>query len=77
MDHRRYYNRYQRTVPSATAPRQETVPYDKDDCCIMPTTLAMVYAPTQKFEQIYDLTSALSYGTIFKCLNMPFTGKRC
>ena len=36
--------------------------------------LAMVYAPVQKFENIYDMEKALSAGTIFKDLDLPFMG---
>lgn len=41
-------------------------------------SLAMVYAPKQSFDMLYDLQSALCNGTIFKELNMPFApGRRC
>lgn len=77
MDNRRYYNRYQRPMPSVITQRQLETNDGYGECSINASTLAMVYARAQKFEQIYDLTSALNYGTIFKCLNMPFSGKRC
>ena len=36
--------------------------------------LAMVYSPLQGFKDIYDLDTALSRGTIFKELDLPFMG---
>lgn len=77
MDTRRYYNRYQRTMPSATQRQQITVTTENTDNCLNPTSLAMVYAPEHCFGDLYDLTSALNYGTIFRNLNLQFMGKRC
>ena len=37
--------------------------------------LAMVYAPLQDFENIYEEGDALMAGTIFKDLDLPFMGK--
>ncbi len=34
--------------------------------------LGFAYVPNQKFENIYDTKEALSNGTIFKSLNIPF-----
>ena len=36
--------------------------------------LASVYAPTQEFRRLYDYDTALSSGTIFEELNLPFMG---
>lgn len=36
--------------------------------------LAMVYAPNQSFDELYDLEAALSAGTVFKELDLPFKG---
>ena len=36
--------------------------------------LASVYAPTQMFRNLYDRETALSRGTIFKELDLPFMG---
>ena len=36
--------------------------------------LASVYAPTQVFRNLYDRETALSRGTIFKELDLPFMG---
>lgn len=38
--------------------------------------LAMGYVPDQKFQKTFDLSRALSYGTIFPELCKPFCGKR-
>ena len=36
--------------------------------------LASVYAPTQVFRNLYDCETALSHGTIFEELDLPFLG---
>lgn len=36
--------------------------------------LASMYAPLQKFKDIYDKETALSEGTVFAELNLPFMG---
>ena len=36
--------------------------------------LAMVYSPVQRFENMYDLDTALAAGTLFKALDLPFMG---
>lgn len=77
MDTRRYYNRYQRTVPYPMERQQVTVNTDTNKNCLLPTSLAMVYAPKQCFDELYDLKSALCHGTIFRSLNLQFMGKRC
>ncbi len=37
--------------------------------------LASVYAPIQVFRNLYDLDTALSRGTVFKELDLPFLGQ--
>ena len=37
--------------------------------------LGMVYAPLQEFTEIYDRTTALSQGTVFRALDLPFMGE--
>ena len=37
--------------------------------------IAMAYVPWQKFKDIYEPPKALMVGTIFKELDLPFTGK--
>lgn len=37
--------------------------------------LAMVYSPIQRFENIYDMDTALNQGTVFKELDLPFMGE--
>ncbi|MBQ7624100.1 MAG: spore coat associated protein CotJA [Clostridia bacterium] len=36
--------------------------------------LAMAYVPRQEFKEIYDMPKALSRGTIFAQLDLPFGG---
>lgn len=36
---------------------------------------AMVYAPIQSFGELYEPDEGLSQGTIFRQLDLPFTGK--
>ena len=45
----------------------------RKDACDFPS-LAMVYAPYQRWEQILDLEAALACGTLFRELNKPFEG---
>lgn len=41
-------------------------------------SLAMAYVPWQRFENIYDnLEKAYTSGTIFRDLDLTFTGRRC
>lgn len=42
--------------------------------CLQGYPLAMVYAPAQPFENIYDRDAWLARGTIFKALDFPFKG---
>lgn len=44
--------------------------------CLDSYPLAMVYAPKQAFENLYDREMWLSKGTIFKALDFPFKGAR-
>ena len=37
--------------------------------------LAMVYAPLQKFDNLYDKKTALEQGTMFAELDLPFMGE--
>lgn len=39
-------------------------------------TLAIAYVPWQKYEELFPDEAALSNGTIFKELCLPFCGKR-
>lgn len=40
--------------------------------------LGMTYVPMQEFENLYEnLEEAYDYGTLFRDLNKPFTGRRC
>lgn len=44
--------------------------------CIMGYPLAMVYAPEQRFENLYECEQWLEKGTIFQDLDFPFRGSR-
>lgn len=55
---------------SATPMRPNTPP------CLEEYPLAMVYAPTQAFESLYECEQWLEKGTIFKALEFPFRGSR-
>ena len=37
-------------------------------------SLAMMYVPYQRFENLYDAEKALENGTLFADLNLPFYG---
>lgn len=37
-------------------------------------SLAMAYIPYQRFENLYDNEKALSRGTLFEALDLPFVG---
>ncbi|MBQ3154313.1 MAG: spore coat associated protein CotJA [Clostridia bacterium] len=39
-------------------------------------SLAMSYVPDQSFENLYDETTALSRGTLFRSLDFPFYGAK-
>lgn len=39
--------------------------------------LAMVYSPLQCFSDLYDEEMALSRGTLFSELDLPFEGRKC
>ncbi len=39
--------------------------------------LAMAYVPWQPYENLYPLSQALRYGTIFRDLDFDFKGRRC
>ena len=39
-------------------------------------SLAMVYSPKQAFEGLYEPEEALSRGTLFAALDLPFEGRR-
>lgn len=43
-----------------------------DQCCPCPETLAMATVPLQEWCEPYDWDTALTEGTVFPCLNLPF-----
>lgn len=77
MDMRKNYQRYQRPYRMQNSCGCGYQMQDRDDNpgdCLRYYTLAMAYFPEQKFDSIYDLSDAMKSGTIFKELNLPFTG---
>ena len=44
--------------------------------CLESYPLAMVYAPVQAFEGLYECEQWLEKGTVFKALEFPFKGSR-
>ncbi len=60
------------TVPVAnSAPMRPSSP-----TCLDSYHLAMVYAPEQSFDSLYECDQWLEKGTIFKALDFPFKGSR-
>ncbi len=59
-------------IPTANVtPSRPNSPSCLDSC-----PLAMVYAPTQAFEALFECEQWLEKGTIFKSLEFPFKGSR-
>lgn len=61
----------------------QTMPYGRGTCPgekpamnRMDRPLGMTYVPVQKWRDLYQPEEAFQYGTIFKELNLPFTGRR-
>ena len=76
VSHRSYSaaasNRSQPTAAAARPAYSSAIPRVVDA-----PSLAMVYSPCQKWQQIYDPVKALSRGTQFAELDKPFAGGRC
>lgn len=49
---------------------------ERKSSCLEGVSLAMVYAPCQHFEKLYEPDEGLRCGTIFCKLYMPFQGNR-
>ena len=67
-----------RQVPSEeSAPACALPPSEPENPGIAPKSpsLAMVYAPKQPFENLYDPSEALARGTLFAALDLPFEGR--
>ncbi len=45
------------------------------DVCLENVPLGMAYVPWQTWGDVYDLNRGLHAGTIFPCLDKPFTGR--
>lgn len=63
-------------VASATPAANVTPSRPNMPSCLEGYPLAMVYAPTQAFEALYECEQWLEKGTIFKALDFPFKGTR-
>ena len=55
-------------------PEMPNMPNMQDPMFPAHISLAMMYVPYQKFENLYDADTALSRGTLFKSLDLPFYG---
>lgn len=61
----------------ADVPVMNPIPQRPDTpACLDGYPLAMVYAPKQAFEKLYDREQWLDKGTIFAELDFPFKGSR-
>ncbi len=47
----------------------------RNDICLYDAPLGMGYIPWQTWGDVYDLNNGLHAGTIFPCLDKPFTGR--
>ena len=47
----------------------------RNDVCLVNVPLGMEYVPWQTWGDLYDLNRGLHAGTIFPCLDKPFTGR--
>ena len=63
------------TPPEATTPPTENAPLGPCQGQIVAPSLAMVYCPRQTFGNLYEPDVALSRGTLFSELNLPFEGR--
>ena len=52
------------------------LPDRTENGCLTGRSLAMVYAPCQAFEGVYEPMAGLAAGTIFRELEKPFYGAR-
>ena len=55
-----------------TAPEMPQMP--QESSFPAKVSLAMMYVPYQRFEKLYDEEKALSRGTLFEELDLPFYG---
>lgn len=71
----KYGNDRRRAAPSinSSAPSRTSPPPMTEE----PTSLAMVYAISQRWEGINDTECGFERGTLFDALDMPFCGDKC
>ena len=67
----RFGGQYMQRPAAAKAQGMQTAP---EDDARGRMSLAMAYLPDQKFEDLYELPEALTRGTLFAQLDLPFHG---
>lgn len=77
----------QKSAPLADVPPSELSDFQSTQAQNAPTStqtwglqdhpLAMVYSPLQSFKGLFDTDAALSRGTLFSDLYLPFEGQDC
>lgn len=63
-------------VAAAVAAKAETDVQDGLGTFPAKVSLAMAYVPYQTFDALYDDADALSHGTLFRSLDLPFYGSK-
>ena len=68
------------SLPTASSPPDAPREEQTSTCPICPNeiaapSLAMVYSPKQCFKNLYEPEAALSHGTLFVELDLPFEGR--
>lgn len=63
-------------VAAAMAAKAETDAQDDLGTFPAKVSLAMAYVPVQKYDNLYDGGDALSHGTLFRSLDLPFYGTK-
>lgn len=76
----------QRNAPTSDLPPSERITYpspasnssnNSKSWGLNNYPLAMVYSPVQEFKRLFDEDTALSRGTLFADLYLPFEGQDC
>lgn len=68
---------YRLHIKEPTREKDETTKCDElKFSCVDNYPLAIAYVPMQRFRDLYDNTSALNRGTLFKELDKPFDGRK-
>lgn len=74
-------NRFQRAccaggedARSRSVMREHAMATGHIDPCLNNLPLAMAYVPSQRFEDLYEVSEAWRNGTLFAALNKPYEG---